>query len=149
MRRAALLLLIAGCDAADQAETPPPLPRKLAPQRPPAPPPPEAVAEAEAAAAALRAYYRHIAERDFRAAWRMREERPGASFERFAQSFADYGDYRATVGVPSLPVEAEGQVWVSVPVQLYGRRRDGSPLGSVGRVAMKRRGSGGPWRLAE
>ena len=147
MRRLAFLLLLAGCDS--PAPTPPAAPKKAPPRAEPGPPPaPEALADALAAAAALRLYYEHLGRRDYRAAWRLRERQRGLDFDRFAASFADYADYRATVGLPSLPAEAHGFVWVDAPVQLYGRRVDGRPFGSVGRVMMKRRVGTRAWRIA-
>jgi hypothetical protein len=145
MNRLALLLLAAGCDSREPAaDTPTP----AAPQPQGRAATAAEAADAEAAAAVLRLYYERIGRGDYRGAWTLRERRPGLAFERFAESFAPYADYRATVHLPSIPVEAEGFVWLEVPVQLYGRRRDGSPFGSVGRVTMRRPASGGDWRLA-
>jgi hypothetical protein len=104
------------------------------------------IEDAQAAARTLRLYYEHLGRRDYRAAWRMREERP--DFAAFERNFAAYEDYRATVGVPTIPVEDRGFVWVEVPVQLYGRFRGGAPFGSVGQVTLKRRAGSGDWRIA-
>lgn len=110
------------------------------------------LADAQRAAAALRLYYARIGRRDYAGALALRELPPGAAAgrfaERFAASFRAYDEYRATVHVPSLPVEADGHVWLEVPVQLYGRMRDGRPFGSVGQVTMRRPARGGDWRLA-
>ncbi|HEX8366228.1 MAG TPA: hypothetical protein VF603_13185 [Allosphingosinicella sp.] len=99
------------------------------------------------AAAAVAQYYEAIARRDYPAAWRLREPNPGDTLERFAAGFAAYADYRATVGMPTLPARQDGAVWVAVPVQLYGRRRDGAPFGSVGRVTLKRAAGQDRWRI--
>ena len=139
MRQPALLLLLlfAGCGPeresgnAEAAET-----RAPAAALPSASP--EQIEEGRRAAEALRLYYAAIGSGDYRAAWALRERRPGLAFEDFAAGFSAYEDYRATVGVPSLPVEADGWVWIDFPVQLYGRQRGGAPFGSVGRVTMKR-----------
>lgn len=139
------LLLACSCDSgappANRAESAAPAPqgREATPAE---------AADAEAAAAILRLYYERIRAGDYRGAWALREPPPGLAFARFAESFAPYADYRATVHLPSIPVESDGFVWVEVPVQLYGRRRDGSPFGSVGRVTMRRPARGGDWRLA-
>ena len=150
MRRLALLLLLAGCGRG--AEERNDRPTDGGDEAPPAPlqPPPSAeqLAASRAAADALSLYYEHIGRRDYRAAWTLREQRPGLSFAAFAASFDRYRDYRATVGVPSLPAEQDGTLWVDVPVQLYGRMRDGSPFGSVGRVTMKRPAGEQAWKVA-
>jgi hypothetical protein len=100
------------------------------------------------AGATLRAYYDAIARRDYRAAWDLRENRPGLGFDRFAASFAIYADYRADVGTPSFPAQGDGSVWIDAPVQIYGRRTNGERFGSVGRVMLKRPAGGGGWRIA-
>lgn len=148
MRHTLILLLLAGCGGAEKSEPPAANLQNEASGAPaPAPPTDEQLAHSRGAAAALSLYYSHIAGRDYRAAWALRERRPGLAFEAFAASFANYRDYRATVGVPSLPAEQDGTIWVDVPVQLYGRMRDGTPFGSVGRVTMKR-APGDGWRVA-
>ena len=146
MRLVAILLLVAGCGSSEAPDAA--APAKGQARAAPAPAPSAAeIADAEAAAATVRLYYEHIRRGDYRSAWRLREQRPGLAFERFAGSFAAYSDYRATVGVPTLPVEDRGFVWVGVPVQLYGRRADGRPFGSVGRVLIKRPAGSRQWRI--
>jgi hypothetical protein len=146
MRRLALLLLLSSCGA-DPAEpqnqsSPTPAPVAAVPA-----PSTEELQASRAAAAAVADYYEAIARRDYSAAWRLREPRPGDTLERFAAGFAPYADYRATVGMPTLPARQDGALWVAVPVQLYGRRRDGAPFGSVGRVTLKRAAGGDRWRI--
>jgi hypothetical protein len=146
MRRLALLLLLSSCGA-DPAEpqnqsSPTPAPVAAVPA-----PSTEELQASRAAAAAVADYYEAIARGDYSAAWRLREPRPGDTLERFAAGFAPYADYRATVGMPTLPVRQDGALWVAVPVQLYGRRRDGAPFGSVGRVTLKRAAGGDRWRI--
>lgn len=150
MRRLALFLLLAGCGADETKEA-----GRAAGDgnagAPAATAPPATEAQlalSRAAAEALGRYYDHIGRGDYRAAFAMRERSPGLTPDTFAASFDRYEDYRATIGVPSLPVEEDGTVWVSVPVQLYGRMRDGSPMGSVGRVMMKRPQGSAEWQVA-
>lgn len=145
-----LFLLAAGCDRADprdEGEAPPAAARPAGRV-----PSPAELADAERAASVLRLYYERIGRRDYAGALALREPPPGAAAarfsDRFAASFARYGEYRATVHLPTLPVEAGGYVWLEVPVQLYGRMRDGRPFGSVGQVTMRRPARGGDWRLA-
>jgi len=108
---------------------------------------PEDREASRAAAAAVAEYYEAIARRDYPAAWRLRDPSPGDTLERFAAGFASYAHYRATVGMPTLPARQDGALWVAVPVQLYGRRRDGAPFGSVGRVTLKRAAGQDRWRI--
>ena len=147
MRRLALLLLVAGCEGTED-ERRPGANAQAGNSGAPAAQAPTAdeLAVAQSAAAALTRYYDHLAGRDYRGAWALRERGPGLDFARFAASFDRYEEYRATVGLPSLPAEQDGTLWVSVPVQLYGRMRDGAPFGSVGRVTMKR-APGEPWKI--
>lgn len=139
-----LALAAAACDSAD-----PPANRaeKAAAAAPARVPSAAELADAEAAAAVLRLYYARIGRRDYAGALALREH-SGLTAERFAESFAAYSDYRATVHVPTIPIESDGFVWLEIPVQTYGRRHDGSPFGSVGQVTMRRPARGGDWRLA-
>jgi hypothetical protein len=148
---AALLLLLAGCgteQARDPADNIAGAEANAAAAKALPPPTAEQLAISGAAAEALGRYYTHIGRGDYRAAFAMRERRPGLGYERFAASFEPYGDYRATIGTPSYPAEQDGTLWVEVPVQLYGRMRDGSPFGSVGRVTMKRPRGIEAWQVA-
>ena len=150
MRRLALFLVfLGGCGSGGTPEEKAPANAAAnAAATPDHPPPSQAdIALSREAAEALRAYYGAIGRHDLGAAWRMREHRPGLAFDRYAASFERYADYRATVGVPSLPARQDGAVWVEVPVQLYGRMRDGAPFGSVGRVTMKREAGSREWRI--
>jgi hypothetical protein len=147
MRIPALLLLIAGCGSGEEAKEKA-APGDAAEAAPPRVPTAAERADMENAAAALRAYYDAIGRGDYRAAWALREQRPGLGFERFAESFAPYARYRADVGSPSFPVEADGFVWIDAPVQTWGRRTDGETFGSVGRVMVKRPARGGAWKIA-
>jgi len=148
MRAFALLFLLAACGAEeDERGNRIGNRQENAVSAPAAQPSAEDIAVSTAAAEALRLYYDRIGRRDWPAAFAMREPAPGLTLERFAASFERYEDYRATVGTPSLPARQDGFVWVQVPVQLYGRMRDGRPFGSVGAVMMRRPGGGGGWRI--
>lgn len=150
MRHFALLLLLCGCgsDGDERRNGNAGAEANRATEQAYVPPPREDVATSQAAAEALRTYYAHIAGRDWAAAFAMRERQPGLSLDRFTDNFERYADYRATVGVPTGPAVQDGTIWVQVPVQLYGRMRDGSPFGSVGTVTMKRRSGERSWRVA-
>jgi hypothetical protein len=144
-----LLLALAACGAGEERKAP----RKAAGEAPanaapPYVPSPAEIADMEAAAATLRAYYGHIGRGDYRAAWALREQRPGLDYARFAASFARYRNYNADVGTPSYPAEADGWVWIDAPVQTWGRQADGSRHNAVGRVLMKRRAGTRNWKIA-
>ena len=145
MRAFALVLLVAGCaeEAGNNAQNSAEAPPGAASPEPSA----EDLALSRSAADALRLYYDHIARRDWPAAFAMRESQPGLTLERFVAGYERYRDYRATVGVPSLPARQDGVVWVDAPVQLYGRMADGSPFGSVGRVLLKRPPGSDRWTI--
>ncbi|WP_315726000.1 hypothetical protein [Sphingosinicella rhizophila] len=102
----------------------------------PAPVPSGVEENGDDAAAALRLYYALIEEKRYDRAWRMRSG--GAGLADFAASFRRYRSYRATVGTPSLPVEAGGWAYVEVPVQIFGTLRDGGPVATAGSVTMRR-----------
>ncbi|HZF94547.1 MAG TPA: hypothetical protein VEZ20_06695 [Allosphingosinicella sp.] len=149
MRAFLPLILLAGCGGTEEAQAPGNAGNAAASQAGPERVPSAAeIADMKAAAAALRAYYAAIGRGDHRAAWALREQRPGLDYARFARSFDIYADYRADVGTPSYPAEADGWVWIDAPVQTWGRRKDGERFGSVGRVLMKRRAGTGDWKIA-
>lgn len=146
MRASALLILLAGCT--DAAQDPPANNLGNVAAAPRAPPPSARdVALSRGAADALRLYYQRIGRRDWSGAFAMREPAPGLTLERFAANYERYRDYRATVGMPSLPAHQDGAVWVQVPVQLYGRMRDGSPFGSVGMIVLRRGAGRDSWKI--
>jgi hypothetical protein len=146
------LLLLCGCGGESDAPAPPPAKRTKVASAPqattPQPAPLSRAEEAEIeesgdAAAALRRYYERIGDRDYDAAWSMRS--PGgdeAARQRFADNFKAYETYRATVGVPSRPVEAEGWLFVEVPVMIYGTFRGGKGFGTSGSVTLRRAADG-------
>jgi hypothetical protein len=150
-----LLLLAAACDRGP--DSPPEADRQAEPAPPPPPPPAKAAEAAEAeeegedATAVLRRYYDLIEAGDYEAAWRMRG-RGDEGAEAFARNFAAYERYRVVLGPATRPVEAEGWLYVEVPIQITGRMKGGKPFGSVGSVTMRRpapgagRGAEG-WRI--
>jgi hypothetical protein len=89
------------------------------------------------AAAALRLYYRLIEAGDYRSAFRMRTP-SRVDEKRFAANFAAYEQYDVVVGTPTFPVEADGFVYVQLPVMITGRFKGGKPFGSSGNVMVRR-----------
>jgi hypothetical protein len=145
MRAFALLLLLAGCRGEPQDRAANVVENGVRAQG--TAPPAADVEVSRAAASALRLYYDHIGRREWRAAFSMRQPEPGLTLERFVANCERYEDYRATVGVPSLPARQDGGIWVQVPVQLYGRMRGGRPFGSVGAVMLRRAAGDDRWRI--
>lgn len=147
----ALALLLVGCSeqGADRPK-PKPKPSAEAPTLQFEAPPvekPVAVHGGEGAAEVMQRYYALIGAGDYAEAYALREPAKGApNAEAFAENFRRYAEYRATVGTPSEPVESGGWLYVEVPVQTYGRMKDGSPLASGGTVTLRRRPSG-DWRI--
>ncbi len=58
----------------------------------------------------------------------------------FAASFARYKEYHANIGAPGDVEGAAGSRYVSVPVQVYARLRDGRPDYQSGNVTLRRVG---------
>jgi hypothetical protein len=157
MRAIALLpfLLLAACGR--DAETPQQARQREKAAQPPMPElePPVATAQDREdsgdAAAALRRYYERIEAGDYEAAWAMRSgEADDEARQRFADNFKAYASYRADVGTPSEPVEAQGWAYVEVPVMIRGTFRGGKPFSSAGSVTVRRAtgpGAGGGWRI--
>lgn len=131
--------------------------KKAAPSRPsPLPRVPTSASRSEppketgSPAAVLTRYYQLIEGGDYARAFRMREQsRQSLSLERFAASFADYREHRVTIGTPSRTAEAQGWLYVEVPVHIYGTLRSGQPFSTAGTVTMRRRASSADtdWRI--
>jgi hypothetical protein len=149
-----LSLLLAGCGG---SEAPPPKQQPEPEQASPAPSPPAPAEAAERpdsrnggggdAAKVARRYYSLIQSRNYAEAYALREPAENApTLQAFAANFERHADYRVTVGTPSRSVESGGWIYVEVPVQSYGRFKDGSPLASAGILTLRKR-EGGQWRI--
>ena len=139
----AALLLLAAC--ADDSETRQEAQRRENAAQPPMPElePPVATAQDREdsgdAAATLRRYYGRIEAGEYDSAWAMRSGETGdEARRRFADNFKAYESYRADVGTPSEPVEANGFAYVEVPVMIRGSFRGGKPFASAGSVTVRR-----------
>ena len=62
----------------------------------------------------------------------------GMSKQAFIHSFAKYSEVHALVGGPQNPEGAAGSIYVTVPMQLYGRLKSGGTFNMVGPVTMRR-----------
>jgi hypothetical protein len=173
MTRSFLLLCFLAC-ACGSSEAPPPTaePQRQAasqipprPLEPPAPGEPGGLADdrtpvsearftrqsAQGAANLLQTYYALIEAGKYAEAFRLREPSEGVTLDRFAESFDRFSEHHANVGAPSEPQGAAGSLYVEVPVQLYGRLKDGRPFSNAGTVTLRRSNSvpGGSreWRI--
>jgi hypothetical protein len=93
---------------------------------------------AEDAAAVVRSYYELVAAGRYGDAWQLRWHEGNDAPPEFGASFADYAELRVTVGTPSRIQGAAGSLYVEVPVQLFGRHRNGAPFSSAGTVTLRR-----------
>lgn len=97
---------------------------------------------AQGAANVVQTYYALIEAGKYGQAWRLWE--PGAAGMRpqaFAASFARYSEYHANIGAPGRIDAGAGQRYVTVPVQVYGRlRQGGRPFNMRGSVTLHRAG---------
>lgn len=74
-----------------------------------------------------------------RALWGDGGKASGMSPAAFAASFAKYAEYHANIGAPGRIDAGAGQRYVSVPVQVYGRLKDGGrPFNLRGDVSLHR-----------
>ncbi len=106
---------------------------------------------AQGAANLLQTYYALIEAGKYAEAFRLREPSEGLSVDRFAASFDRFSEYHANIGAPSEPQGAAGSLYVEVPVQLYGRMKDGRPFSNAGTVTLRRSnnvpGGSKEWRI--
>ena len=94
---------------------------------------------AQGAANVLQTYYALIEAGKYEEAWKLREpSAAGPTAKEFAESFARYSEYHAQVGPPSEIAGAAGSLYVEVPVQTYGRTKEGKPFSSAGTVTLRR-----------
>jgi hypothetical protein len=139
-----LLLALAGCSrdqpAARPAESNEAAATGLAAsarRAAPAAAPTERRGESDGAVTVLRTYYDHLEAGRYRDAWAMRST-SDEGLERFARNFAAYDRYQVTLGHPTEPVQAEGWIYVEVPIQILGTLKGGKGFGSVGSITMRR-----------
>lgn len=145
---AALALAAACSDSAPEAPPPENIAEPTNEVTPPAPDPEPAPARepstdegSEDPAEVLRDYYARIEAGDYAGAWALRipSRSDGAEgLDTFAASFDRYAVYRATVGAPGRIEGAAGSLYVDVPVQIYGRMKDGTQFSSAGTVTLRR-----------
>ena len=114
---------------------------------------PFAPGSAQGAANVLQTYYALIEAGKYADAWKLREQsRKARSSDAaaFARQFERYAEYHAQVGSPSPVHGAAGSLYVEVPVQLYGRTKEGKPFSTAGTVTLRRSnapGGSSEWRI--
>jgi len=112
---------------------------------------------AQGAANVVQTYYALLGAGEYGRAYRLwsgRGRASGLGEAAFEQSMRAYAQYRANVGAPGRIEGTRGTLFVQVPVQVYGRRLDGSEFSSLGAMRLRRSGDGtrsssedGLWRL--
>lgn len=99
---------------------------------------------AQGAANVVQTYYALLGEGKYRQAWALWDDggkASGMSAEGFAASFAKYTEYHANIGAPGEIDAGAGQRYVTVPVQVYGRLKQGAaPVYMLGSVTLHRVG---------
>jgi hypothetical protein len=98
-----------------------------------------AAQSAQGAANVLQTYYALVEQGKYEEAFALRSpslDEP--TLAEFAASFDQYDEYHAQIGAPSEISGAAGSLYVEVPVQIYGRMRDGKPFSSAGTVTLRR-----------
>ena len=97
---------------------------------------------AQGAADVVQTYYAHLEAGNYGKAYRLwAPGRAGVNAADFASSFARYAEYHAQIGAPGRIEAGAGQRYVSVPVQVYGRLKEGAkPFNLRGSVALHRAG---------
>lgn len=99
---------------------------------------------AQGAANVVQTYYALLGQGKYRQAWALWDNggrASGMSADAFAASFARYSEYHANVGAPGEIDAGAGQRHVTVPVQVYGRLKQGAtPVYMLGSVTLHRVG---------
>lgn len=64
--------------------------------------------------------------------------RDGAAADAFVKSLGDPREVHVQIGAPGEIEGAAGSLFVEVPVQVYGRARDGAPFSRIGTATLRR-----------
>jgi hypothetical protein len=99
---------------------------------------------AQGAAQVVQQYYGFIGEGKYAQAWALWRGGGAASRQTagdFAHGFTIYSEYHANVGAPGRIDAGAGQRYVTVPVQVYARLKDGHiPVYQIGSATLQRAG---------
>lgn len=96
---------------------------------------------AQGAGNVMQIYYALIAERQYDKAWHLWTqggEGSGMTSAAFASGFANYYSYNALIGKPAEIEGAAGSLFVTVPVQIYARRKSGEEVHQLGEATLRR-----------
>jgi hypothetical protein len=96
---------------------------------------------AQGAANVVQTYFAHIGQKDFAQAyplWGGDGEASGMTEAQFAANLDRYYQYSAHIGAPGEIEGAAGSLYVTVPVQIYGRLKSGEPFHQRGDVTLRR-----------
>lgn len=95
---------------------------------------------AQGAANVVQTYYALIEAGKYAQAWKLQDSATeGQNEASFAAGFAKYSEVHANVGAPGAIDAGAGQRYVTVPVQMYGRLKDGNaPFNLRGSVILHR-----------
>jgi hypothetical protein len=96
---------------------------------------------AQGAANVVQTYYAYLGAGFYEEAWRLWDARGqgrGANVEDFTRGFAEFDSYRASVGAPGAIKGAAGSSYVTVPVQISARFKDGRELRQLGSATLRR-----------
>ena len=102
---------------------------------------PFAPGSAQGAANVVQTYYALIEAGKYAEAWALWHdggEAAGGTQAAFAKRFAGFREYHAQIGAPQAIEGGAGSLYVSVPVQAYGRRADGQKFNALGTVKLRR-----------
>jgi len=125
---------------------PPGSPGGLPDDRRPVSEAPFTTTSAQGGADVVQTYFALIESARYAEAWKLRR---GAERESaFARSFQAYDSYHGLVGAPGRIEGTAGSLYLEVPVQIYGRRKDGREVHQDG-VAVLRRINDVPGSTAE
>jgi hypothetical protein len=155
----AALLTLAACDrgapsAPSAAASPPPsavsapvepaapgTPGGLPDDRTPLAEGPIAPGSAQDAGQVAQSYFALLEAGRYAEAWKLWGDggrASGMDVGAFAASFAQYAEYHANLGAPG-PVEgAAGSLYVTQPVQIYGKTKAGKPVAMLGEIRLRR-----------
>ena len=96
---------------------------------------------AQGAANVVQTYFAHIGQKDYASAyalWSGDGEASGMTSEQFIAGFDRYYEYRGQSAGPSEIEGAAGSLFVTVPVQIYGRLKTGEEFHQYGEATLRR-----------